>query len=185
MFLSDISLTYSRLSRRRKLFGLFRDFGKFLLILNKNFLEDNTFPNYLCACSVAQSCPTLVTCRAPLSLRFPRQVYWNGLPFPTPEDLLEPEIKLTSPALQTDSFPLSHLGSSISNGESLYNQLYILQEKIFGAYCTSFFQEMIPFSLCLFIQSIYFAYINVSISLYQPMLSYTPIYCKLTVYITS
>ena len=30
---------------------------------------------------------------------FPRQEYWTGLPFPSPGDLPDPGIKLTSPAL--------------------------------------------------------------------------------------
>ena len=30
---------------------------------------------------------------------FPRQEYWSGLPFPSPEDLPDPRIKPTSPAL--------------------------------------------------------------------------------------
>ena len=30
---------------------------------------------------------------------FPWQEYWSGLPFPSPEDLSDPGIKLTSPAL--------------------------------------------------------------------------------------
>ena len=38
---------------------------------------------------VAKSCLTLVTpqtiaCQAPLSVGFPRQEYWSGLPFPSP-----------------------------------------------------------------------------------------------------
>ena len=32
-------------------------------------------------------------------MRLPRQEYWNGLPFPTPEDLSDPEIEPMSPAL--------------------------------------------------------------------------------------
>ena len=28
-----------------------------------------------------------VACQAPLSVRFPRQEYWSGLPFPPPRDL--------------------------------------------------------------------------------------------------
>ena len=42
------------------------------------------------------------------------QEYWNGLPFPPPWDLPNPGIEPTSPvspALQADSFLLSHLGS--------------------------------------------------------------------------
>ena len=42
------------------------------------------------------------TLQAPLSMGFPRQEYWNGLPFPSSGDLpnlgIEP-VSLTSPAL--------------------------------------------------------------------------------------
>ena len=41
--------------------------------------------------------------QAPLSMEFSRQVYWNGLPFPTPGDLPDPGIEPGSPALQEDS----------------------------------------------------------------------------------
>ena len=34
---------------------------------------------------------------------FSRQEYWNGLPFPSPEDLLNPGIEPGSPVLQADS----------------------------------------------------------------------------------
>ena len=37
--------------------------------------------------------------QAPLSIGFPRQEHWNGLPFPSPWDLPNPGIKPTSPAL--------------------------------------------------------------------------------------
>jgi len=32
-------------------------------------------------------------------MAFPRRKYWSGLPFPPPEDLPNPGIKLGSPAL--------------------------------------------------------------------------------------
>ena len=35
----------------------------------------------------------------PLSMRFPRQVYWDGFPFPSPRDLSDPWIEPVSPAL--------------------------------------------------------------------------------------
>ena len=38
-----------------------------------------------------------------LSIGFPRQEYWSGLPFPSPGDPPDPEIEPTSPAWQTDS----------------------------------------------------------------------------------
>ena len=50
--------------------------------------------------------------QALLSMRFPRQEYWNGLTFPPSVDLLDPGIEPTSPAWQGYSLPLSHLGSS-------------------------------------------------------------------------
>jgi len=40
---------------------------------------------------------------APLSLEFPREEYWSGLPFPSPGDHPDPGIKPRSPALQADS----------------------------------------------------------------------------------
>ena len=36
-------------------------------------------------------------------MEFSRQEYWSGLPFPSPGDLPDPEIKPGSPALQADS----------------------------------------------------------------------------------
>ena len=54
-------------------------------------------------CLVAKSCPTLLqphgVCQAPLSMGSPRQEYWSGLPFPSPGDLPDPGIELTSPEL--------------------------------------------------------------------------------------
>ena len=55
-------------------------------------------------CSVAQSCLLwdLMHYEAPLSMEFPRQKYWTGLPFHLPEDLPDPGIEpasLVSPAL--------------------------------------------------------------------------------------
>ena len=57
---------------------------------------------------VAQSCLTLVIPRtvslqALLSMGFPRQEHWSGLPFPSPGHLPDPGIKTGSLALQADS----------------------------------------------------------------------------------
>ena len=49
--------------------------------------------------------PWTVACQAPLSMGFPRQEYWSGLPFPSQRDLPHPGIELRSLALQTDSLP--------------------------------------------------------------------------------
>ena len=37
---------------------------------------------------------------SPLSMGFPREEYWSGLPFPTPGDLPNPGIGLMSPGRQ-------------------------------------------------------------------------------------
>ena len=44
-----------------------------------------------------------ITCQAPLSMRFSRQEYWSGLPFPSPGDLPDPELEPGSSTLQADS----------------------------------------------------------------------------------
>ena len=63
--------------------------------------------------SRVQLCVTswTVALQAPLSMGFPSQEYWSGLPFPPPGDLPDPEIEPKSPALQADSFALSCQGS--------------------------------------------------------------------------
>ena len=46
--------------------------------------------------------PWTVTCQALLSMGFPRQGCWSGLPFPSSRDLSDPGIELRSPVLQAD-----------------------------------------------------------------------------------
>ena len=47
--------------------------------------------------------PWSVACQAPLSMGFPRQEYWSGLPFPFPGELPDLRIKPRSFSLQPDS----------------------------------------------------------------------------------
>ena len=54
--------------------------------------------------------PWTVARQAPLSMGFPRQECWSGLPFPFPGDLPNPGIKPRSPALQADSLPAEPQG---------------------------------------------------------------------------
>ena len=49
--------------------------------------------------------PWTVARQAPLSMGFSRQEYWSGLPFPSPGNLPDPEIKPGSPPLQAESLP--------------------------------------------------------------------------------
>ena len=64
----------------------------------------------VCACLVAQLCLTLCeptdgSLQALLSMRFPRQEYWSGFPFPFPGDLPNPGTEPGSSALQADLVP--------------------------------------------------------------------------------
>ena len=45
--------------------------------------------------------PQTVDQQVPLSVGFPRQEYWSGLPFPSPGDLPNPGIKPACPELPT------------------------------------------------------------------------------------
>ena len=47
--------------------------------------------------------PWTVAHQAPPSMRFSRQEYWSGLPFPSPGNFPNPGIKFRSPTLQADS----------------------------------------------------------------------------------
>ena len=56
--------------------------------------------------------PMNVAHQAPLSMGFPKQEYWNGLPFPSPGDLPDPQgSNLHLLHWQVDSLALSHQGS--------------------------------------------------------------------------
>ena len=55
--------------------------------------------------------PWAVARQAPLSMGFPRQQYWSGLPFPSPGDLPDPGIKPGYPALAGRFFTSEPLGN--------------------------------------------------------------------------
>ena len=87
---------------------------KFTEFKTQEKLEINLFCG---CCLVSKLCLTFfflppdvppVACQAPLSMGFPRQEYWSGLPFPTPGGLPDPGIKPAYPALQVDSLSLNH-----------------------------------------------------------------------------
>ena len=54
--------------------------------------------------------PWTAVCQSPLSIGFPRQEYWSGLPFPSPGNLPDPGIKPVSSSLQEDFFTTEPLG---------------------------------------------------------------------------
>ena len=68
-------------------------------------------------CSVVpnSAIPGTIASQDPLSMEFSRQEYWSGLPFPTPGDLPNPAIKLTShvpPALAGGFFTTASPGTA-------------------------------------------------------------------------
>ena len=50
----------------------------------------------LFSCVQLFATPWTVAPQAPLSMGFPRQACWSGVPFPSPGDLPDPGIELTS-----------------------------------------------------------------------------------------
>ena len=84
--------------------------------------------------SNSSATPWTVTHQASLSMGFPRQEYWSGLPFPSPGDLPDPGIKPVSAALQAASSSLHHLGRQTSNSTSQFWMLQELQKKKIPSY---------------------------------------------------
>ena len=79
-------------------------------LISKSFPEDIIMPDDYLKVKVKSlshvqlfATPWTVPLQAPPSKGYSRQEYWSGLPFPSPEDLLDPGIKPGSPALQADS----------------------------------------------------------------------------------
>ena len=76
---------------------------------------DNVLHLLLFSCS-AVSDPWIVACQAPLSMEFPRQEYWSGLPLPSPgrkSHSLLPDLSLNLHLMhcrQIFFLPLSHPG---------------------------------------------------------------------------
>ena len=102
------------------------------LVISLNYLYVlPLFSGCVCVCVCARACalshaklfvtPRTAAHQAPLSLGFPRQKYWSGLPLPTPGDPFNIGIKpaFRSPALEgkfftiwEDASLLGHLGST-------------------------------------------------------------------------
>ena len=65
--------------------------------------------------------PWTVVYQAPPSVRFSRQEYWSGLPFPSPGDIPNPGIEPWSPALQADALTSELPGKGNNIQHSIYN----------------------------------------------------------------
>ena len=60
---------------------------------------------HLPGCVLLFETPWSLALQAPLSMEFPRQEYWSGLPLSSPENLPDPGTESRSLALQVDSLP--------------------------------------------------------------------------------
>ena len=78
---------------------------------------------YACLCVLSHSAVSdsailwPVAHQAPLPVRFSRQEYWGGLPFPSPGDLPDPGIEPISPALAGEFFTTGTTGKPICGHE--------------------------------------------------------------------
>ena len=79
--------------------------------------------------------PWTVAHQAPLSMEFSRQEYWSGLPFLTPWELPDPEIKptsLASPALSGGFFTTEPQGSlSLVITHRIWDTIHLLLGTVF------------------------------------------------------
>ena len=64
--------------------------------------------------------PWTVAHQVRLSIGFPRQEYWSGLPFPSPGDFPDPRIEPGSPALRADALPSEPPGNPKNTGVGCY-----------------------------------------------------------------
>ena len=101
-----------------------------------------------------QLCPTLcnpMDCSLPGSSvhGFPRQEYWNGLPFPSPGDLPDPGIEPASPmasALAGGFFTIESPGKPFSSLESQYSPWTIRMQ--FPVHFKDLLQRSITYHFC-------------------------------------
>ena len=89
-----------------------------------SFAEVCQLPVSVMLCSAVLSCSVASDCvwhhglyRVPLSMGFSRQEYWSRLPCPSPGDLPNPGIELSSPTLQVDSLPSKPPGKPMYHKE--------------------------------------------------------------------
>ena len=88
--------------------------GRWTYISTSTLAVQHTSTVYTCACSVAQSCPTLCipvddyNPQAPVSMGLSRQESWSGLPFPPAGYLPHPGIKPMSYGSCIDRWTLYH-----------------------------------------------------------------------------
>ena len=100
--------------------------------------------------------PWTVAHQAALSMGFPRQKYWSGLPYPSPGDLPNLGIKLASPALTVGFSTTEPPGSPVMKSFVMNSPplLHILFMSQIRPYCLVLIsQNLALYTIVLFIQS--------------------------------
>ena len=104
------------------------------------------------SCARVFETPWTIAYQAPLSIRFPRQEYWNELPFLSPGDLPNPGIEPESPALADGFFttePPEKSYLSVGSSETIDPWHWDSRPLFFPAKPLSFFQLLgAPWMLC-------------------------------------
>ena len=121
-----------------------RSFSQFVMGCRNQHLSSTCYPFWpMCLPEVkwsevkSLSCvwlfatPWTVAYQAP-SMRFSRQEYWSGLPFPSPEDLPDTGIEPGFPALQADALPSEPPGKPLVSTRGLGNCYYTFGKKFRG-----------------------------------------------------
>ena len=90
------------------------------------YAMDYNYSVHLLSCVRLFAILWTIACQAPLSMGFPRQEYWSGLPFPSPRGLPDLGIGSTYLGWRTDSLPLSHLGSPHNHSRDSINSINVL-----------------------------------------------------------
>ena len=86
--------------------------------------------------SLTLATPRTIVHQAPLSMEFPRQEYWSGLPFPSPEDLPNSRIKPESPALAGGFFTTAPPGKPPSCIQNINYLLHMCVENCLSQFLT-------------------------------------------------
>ena len=101
---------------------------------------------YICKSGIAGTSSNYV----PLSMRFPRQEYWSGWPFPSPGDLPSPgtePVSLTSPALSRWVFTTSTTWEASNNQLELGNCCPLTEYEM----CKAPQSQLLPSVSCTFL----------------------------------
>ena len=95
-------------------------------MLNRAFAIKSSFVKWKLLSHVWLCNPNIIQ-----SMQFSRRENWSGSPFPSPGDLPNPGIKLSSPALQVHSLPAEPQGKPKDTGVgslSLLQLIFLIQE---------------------------------------------------------